>query len=215
LRLRGIEDLFCTTLGAGDTVATFGAAAAVLARNHAAGGSRIFHSRDDDAYPFYAGLPGAATAVLWLEAKTLVEGGTPCRAPVTLSGLHGQQLLFRPGVMLQAAAAHFTAEALMNIPRMLGSLELLLNPTGLLTSVSAGLEDLLGLPFAALTEASPAQVLHGSFIVSINSSFQACSDFMPFDLERLQHSTNKHYMYRISEVIMNSILSILCILDRL
>ena len=45
------------------------------------------------------------------------------------------------------------------MPRMLGSLELLLNPTGLLTSVSAGLEDLLGLPFAALIEASPAQVL--------------------------------------------------------
>ena len=60
--------------------------------------------------------------------------------------------------MLQAAAAHFTAEAFMNIPRMLGSLELLLNPTGLLTSVSAGLEDLLGLPFAALVDASPAQV---------------------------------------------------------
>ncbi len=78
-----------------------------------------------------------------------------------LSGLQGQQLLFRPAVMLQAAAAHLTAEALMNVPRMLGSLELLLNPTGLLTSVSAGLEDLLGLPFAALVEASPAQVWHG------------------------------------------------------
>ena len=78
---------------------------------------------------------------------------------MTLAGLQGRQLLFRPGVMLQAAAAHFTAEALMNIPRMLGSLELLLNPTGLLTSVSAGLEDLLGLPFAALVNASPAQVL--------------------------------------------------------
>ena len=75
-----------------------------------------------------------------------------------LSGLQGQQLLFRPAVMLQAAAAHLTAEVLMNVPRMLGSLELLLNPTGLLTSVSAGLEDLLGLPFAALVEASPAQV---------------------------------------------------------
>ena len=78
-----------------------------------------------------------------------------------LSGLQGEQLLFRPAVMLQAAAAHLTAEALMNAPRMLGSLELLLNPTGLLTSVSAGLEDLLGLPFAALVEASPAQVQHG------------------------------------------------------
>jgi len=122
---------------------------------------------------------------------------------VTLSGLHGQQLLFRPGVMLQAAAAHFTAEALMNIPRMLGSLELLLNPTGLLTSVSAGLEDLLGLPFAALTEASPAQVLCGDFIVSIFSLYQACSDFMPFNVSF------------IPCMIMNSILPILCILDRL
>lgn len=84
-----------------------------------------------------------------------------CRAPVRLSGLQGENLLFRPAVMLQAAAAHLTAEALMNVPRMLGSLELLLNPAGLLTSVSAGLEDLLGLPFAALVEASPAQVWHG------------------------------------------------------
>lgn len=70
----------------------------------------------------------------------------------------------------------------MNIPRMLGSLELLLNPTGLLTSVSAGLEDLLGLPFAALTEASPAQVLHDNFIVFTGSMFQARIDVMPFDV---------------------------------
>lgn len=82
------------------------------------------------------------------------------RAPVTLSGLQGRQLLFRPAVMAQAAAAHFTAEALMNVPRLLGSLELLLNPTGLLASLSAGLNDLLGLPLAALVDASPAQVPH-------------------------------------------------------
>ena len=83
---------------------------------------------------------------------------------MALAGLQGQRLLFRPGVMLQAAAAHFTAEALMNAPRMLGSLELLLNPTGLLASVSAGLGDLLGLPLAALVDASPAQVLHRELV---------------------------------------------------
>ena len=101
----------------------------------------------------WASFENTKPIVLWLKVLTL-----SCRAPVRLSGLQGQQLLFRPAVMLQAAAAHLTAEALMNVPRMLGSLELLLNPTGLLTSVSAGLEDLLGLPFAALVEASPAQV---------------------------------------------------------
>ena len=94
---------------------------------------------------------------------------------MTLSGLQGCALLFRSGVMLQATAAHFTAEALMNVPRMLGSLQLLLNPTGLLTSVSAGLEDLLGLPFAALIEASPTQVLHNRILLQSSYSVMKAS----------------------------------------
>jgi hypothetical protein len=77
---------------------------------------------------------------------------------VTLSALRGRQLLFRPGLMVQGAMAHYTAGALLSAPGVLGSLELLLNPTGLLHSMSAGMADLLGLPLAALMAGSPAQV---------------------------------------------------------
>ncbi|CAL8468704.1 g8244 [Coccomyxa elongata] len=79
------------------------------------------------------------------------------RAPLTLSKMSGRQLVFRPGVALQGLLAHYTAEALLSAPGLLGSLDLLLNPTGLLSSVSAGLADLLGLPLAALMAGSPAQ----------------------------------------------------------
>ncbi|BDA43314.1 probable vacuolar protein sorting-associated protein 13B [Coccomyxa sp. Obi] len=79
------------------------------------------------------------------------------RAPLTLSKLSGRQLVFRPGVALQGLLAHYTAEALLSAPGLLGSLDLLLNPTGLLSSVSAGFADLLGLPLAALMAGSPAQ----------------------------------------------------------
>ena len=39
-------------------------------------------------------------------------------------------MLFRPSVVAHGLLAHFVAEALLNAPQMLGSLELLLNPTG-------------------------------------------------------------------------------------
>ena len=64
---------------------------------------------------------------------------------------------------MQGMLAHYTAEALLSAPGLLGSLDLLLNPTGLLSSVSAGLADLLGLPLAALMAGSPAQVSASCF----------------------------------------------------
>lgn len=72
--------------------------------------------------------------------------------------------MFRPGVALQGLLAHYTAEALLSAPGLLGSLDLLLNPTGLLSSVSAGLADLLGLPATALMAGSPAQVSTSCFL---------------------------------------------------
>ncbi len=75
-----------------------------------------------------------------------------------LSALDAEHVLFRPGLMLQALVAHYTAEALLSAPRVLGSLQLLLNPTGLFSSMSAGLADLFGLPVAALMAGSPSQV---------------------------------------------------------
>ena len=67
-------------------------------------------------------------------------------------------LHFRPSVMLQGLLAHYAAEALLNAPAVLGSLDLLLNPTGLMNSLARGFEDLVSLPLAALEARSPSQV---------------------------------------------------------
>ncbi len=99
---------------------------------------------------------------------------------MTLSALRGRRLVFRPDVVLQGALAHYTAEALLSAPGVLGSLELLLNPTGLLSSMSAGLADLLGLPLAALMAGSPAQVgdlplLLLGVACHVGSAFSGCT----------------------------------------
>lgn len=54
-----------------------------------------------------------------------------CRAPVTLSRIAAHSALFRPHVLVRGLMAHGIAEGLLNAPQMLGSLELLFNPTGL------------------------------------------------------------------------------------
>lgn len=51
-------------------------------------------------------------------------------APLVLSPVVATRLLFRPSVIAHGLLAHFVAEALLSAPQMLGSLELLLNPTG-------------------------------------------------------------------------------------
>ena len=81
------------------------------------------------------------------------------RSPVTVAALQARGLLFAPGVMLRGVAAHICAEALLAVPGVLGSLDLLLNPTGLVAGLTAGAGDLVGLPLAALRAGSPAQVL--------------------------------------------------------
>ena len=81
-----------------------------------------------------------------------------CRTPVNLPAMHASNLLFRPSIMLQGLLAHYAAEVLLNAPAVLGSLDLLLNPTGLFHSVGLGFEDLVSLPLAALEARSPSQV---------------------------------------------------------
>ena len=51
-------------------------------------------------------------------------------APLALSPVAASRLLFRPSVIAHGLLAHFVAGALLSAPQMLGSLELLLNPTG-------------------------------------------------------------------------------------
>ena len=60
--------------------------------------------------------------------------------------------------MLHGLLAHALAEALLSAPGMLGSLDLLFNPTGLLQSLSQAWGDLLLGPLAAIEARSPSQV---------------------------------------------------------
>lgn len=60
------------------------------------------------------------------------------------------------------------AEALLNAPQILGSLSLLLNPTGLVHSVRRGVGDLIGLPLAALQARSASQFLSGLGLGSVS-----------------------------------------------
>jgi len=81
-----------------------------------------------------------------------------CRAPLSVAGVGASRLLFQPSVMLHGLLAHALAEALLSAPGMLGSLDLLFNPTGLLQSLSQAWGDLLLGPLAAIEARSPSQV---------------------------------------------------------
>ena len=77
--------------------------------------------------------------------------------------------------MLHGLLAHYVAEALLNAPQMIGSLELLLNPTGLLQSVGQGFADLIAMPLAAIEARSPSQVGTRSTRCCPLCSLQLCS----------------------------------------
>lgn len=83
------------------------------------------------------------------------------RSPVTLSRIAAQSVLFRPTILLRGLAAHIMAEAMLNAPQVLGSLQLLLNPTGLVRSFQRGMADLIGLPLAGIQERSPTMFFAG------------------------------------------------------
>eukprot|EP00898_Chlorokybus_atmophyticus_P004731 jgi/Chlat1/5259/Chrsp33S05096 len=82
------------------------------------------------------------------------------RSPLTLSALQLRGLLYRPPVLLHGLLAHYVAEAILNAPGMLGSLELLFNPTGLVQSVGAGIRDLVSMPMQGM-QRSPAAFIYG------------------------------------------------------
>ena len=60
--------------------------------------------------------------------------------------------------MLHGLLAHALAEALLSAPGMLGALDLLFNPTGLLHSLGQAWGNLLLGPLAAIEARSPSQV---------------------------------------------------------
>ena len=77
---------------------------------------------------------------------------------MTLTGVAGSQLLVLPSIAISGLTAHAMAEALLNAPRLLGSLELLGNPAGLVNSLAEGLQDFLSL---SLTARSPSTLILG------------------------------------------------------
>ncbi|GBG81181.1 hypothetical protein CBR_g31856 [Chara braunii] len=68
------------------------------------------------------------------------------RSPVILSRLHIVDVLHPPAVIFRSVLARYVLEILYNMPSVLGSLELLFNPTGLVKSIHAGLRDLVRMP---------------------------------------------------------------------
>jgi len=82
------------------------------------------------------------------------------RTPVTFSPLALTATLGSPAALGAALVGRYGAEALAQSAALVGSLQLLGNPTRLLRSVGAGLSDALSLPLRGLTE-GPRQFVAG------------------------------------------------------
>ena len=76
-------------------------------------------------------------------------------APLALCSLSGSR-----ASLIKLVAAHYASEALTHSAALIGSLQLLGNPTWLLRSVAAGLSDALSLPLRGLSE-GPRQFVYG------------------------------------------------------
>ncbi|KAK3285822.1 hypothetical protein CYMTET_6588 [Cymbomonas tetramitiformis] len=90
------------------------------------------------------------------------------QTPLALSRLHAHGLLYHPQALAHAVAARCLADLILNAAGVVGSLELLFNPTGLVHNVSAGVHDLLTLPLAALANYSPPQFISGLGLGSLS-----------------------------------------------
>ena len=84
-----------------------------------------------------------------------------CRSPLALSRVAARNVLFRTEVLLRGLVAHVMAEAMFSAPQVLGSLQLLMNPTGLVQSVQRGVADLINMPLAGWNQGSPLQFISG------------------------------------------------------
>ena len=81
-----------------------------------------------------------------------------------------------PDVLLRALKDHALAEALLNAPLVLGSLELFFNPTGLVRSIRRGVANMIDLPMQGLQQ-GPLQFISGvgqgsaSFLKEISGEY--------------------------------------------
>jgi len=72
-----------------------------------------------------------------------------------------RDVIVRPDILLRALTAHAIAEAMLNAPQFFGSLQLLLNPTGLVQSVQRGLADMINLPLEGWNQRSATRFFAG------------------------------------------------------
>lgn len=63
--------------------------------------------------------------------------------------------------ILDGVVAHFLAEALLNAPLVIGSLQLFFNPTGLVRSIQRGVADMIDLPMQGLQRGGALEFLAG------------------------------------------------------
>lgn len=68
------------------------------------------------------------------------------QAPVSLASFKVKESHFPLVVLIRGLLAHYTTQAVVNAPGVLGSMDILLNVTGLVKGIQAGLTDLLRLP---------------------------------------------------------------------
>ena len=82
------------------------------------------------------------------------------RSPLSIPRISIHHIVLPPQTLWQALASHVMAEALLNAPLVLGSLQLFFNPTGLVRSIKRGVADMIDLPMQGLQE-GPLQFIAG------------------------------------------------------
>ena len=103
--------------------------------------------------------------------------------------------------MLHGLLAHALAEALLSAPGMLGSLDLLFNPTGLLQSLGQAWQGLLLGPLAAIEARSPSQVsLH---LLHASSKRDLAQDMATAGLAAMLLDVRRHHLLLAQQVCCN------------
>jgi hypothetical protein len=78
------------------------------------------------------------------------------RFPLTLAPVQLHAVRVRAAPLLRAALLHYAQDVLQRVPAVLGSLDLLGNPTGMLRELSAGVRDAVLLPLDGVRRLSPS-----------------------------------------------------------
>jgi hypothetical protein len=93
------------------------------------------------------------------------------RFPLTLAPVQLHAVRVRAAPLLRAALLHYAQDVLQRVPAVLGSLDLLGNPTGMLRELSAGVRDVVLLPLDGVRRLSPSGFAVG-FVRGLGSLVQ-------------------------------------------